>query len=66
MSATTIRKGQEAVELVTNESEVAIRYGLDGINATIYLDWGEARELAEAILVDWDEMTNPLGGRHKA
>ncbi len=65
MSATTIRRGHDAVELRTGKAEVEIRHGRNGINGTIYLDWGEARELAEAILAsspygkDW-------GGRHQA
>ncbi len=56
MSKTIIRTGAEAVQLITEESEVVIRYGPDGINASIYLDWGEARELAETILTDFAEI----------
>ncbi len=64
MSKTVIRSGTEAVELRTDKSEVVVRYGPDGTNATIYLDWGEARELAEAILDGFTE--NLQQGRHEA
>ena len=59
MSTTTIRRGNDAVELVTEVAEVKIRFGRDGISGTIYLDWGEAREMAETILVDFAEMSTP-------
>ncbi len=66
MNTTTIRTGKDEVTLVTDKSEVGIRYGQGGISATIYLDWGEARELAEAILGDFAEVTSLPEGRHVA
>ncbi len=63
--ATTIRRGDDAVEVVTETIEVKIRHGRDGINGTIYLDWGEARELAETILRTADALFGtPKEGRH--
>ena len=62
---TTIRSGQNAVEVVTADHEVKIRSGYQAINGTIYLDWGEARELAEAILLDFAEMSGLTEGRHE-
>ncbi len=55
----TIRKGgdgQEEVSLETSDNGVAIGHGYTDINGTIYLDWGEARELAETILMTAEAM----------
>lgn len=45
----TIRGGHEAVTVITRNDGVEIEYGHEGIMATIKLDYGEARELAQAI-----------------
>ena len=66
MSATTIRRGDDAVEVVTSTKEVTIRLGRGGISMTVHLDWGEARELAETILVDFAEMSQPNDPRLSA
>lgn len=52
-----VRGGDDAVTaIMTADGQgVKIIYGRDGINATIDLDWGEARELAEVILLDFAE-----------
>ncbi len=63
---TTIRQhGKEPVAVETSPSEVKILHGHQAIMGTIYLDWGEARELAEAILVDFAEMSRLTEGRHE-
>ncbi len=46
----TIRRGHDAVMVVSNLKWFAIRYGRDGINCTIHLNYSEAGELAQFIL----------------
>jgi hypothetical protein len=50
VSTTTIRGGRDAVSVQVDEQGVRIALGPDGISASITLDFGEARLLAEAIL----------------
>jgi len=52
MSETTIRGGSDAVAVETSEHGVRIALGPDGIDASVMLDPGEARLLAETILAD--------------
>ncbi len=62
---TVIRTGNDAVEVTTSLVGVRIGHGYTNISGTINLDWGEARELAEAILVDFAEMSGLTEGRHE-
>lgn len=54
----TIREGfGDDVAVETSDNGVKILSGYDAINATINLDWSEARELAETILMTADAMS---------
>ena len=70
MMYTTIRDSFEGgqgddVALETSAEGVKVLYGPKAINATINLDWDEARELAEAILIQGDNLfLGALEGKH--
>lgn len=56
MSTTTIRGGRDAVAVQVDEHGVRISLGPDGISASVTLDFGEARLLAETILSELETL----------